>query len=86
MIHSGLAIAVLLGVIQGITEFLPLSSSGHLASVQVLFPSLATPGVTLELATHLGTAVAVLVSTTDICIPSMIYRAIFGKVKLVAET
>ena len=32
------------------------------------------------------TAVAVLVSTTDICIPSMIYRAIFGKVKLVAET
>ena len=27
------------------------------------------------------TAVAVLVSTTDICIPSMIYRAIFGRVK-----
>lgn len=61
MIHSGLAIAVLLGVIQGITEFLPISSSGHLAAVQVLFPSLASPGVTLELVTHLGTAVAVLV-------------------------
>ena len=26
------------------------------------------------------TAVALLVSTTDICIPSMIYRAIFGRV------
>ncbi len=60
MIHPGIAVAVFLGLIQGITEFLPISSSGHLAAVQVLFPSLASPGVTLELATHLGTAMAVL--------------------------
>ncbi len=43
MIHPGIAAAVFLGVIQGITEFLPISSSGHLAAVQVLFPSLASP-------------------------------------------
>ena len=32
------------------------------------------------------TAVALLVSTTDICIPSMIYRAVFGKVESVQGT
>jgi len=61
MIHPGFAVAVFLGLIQGVTEFLPISSSGHLAAVQVLFPSMASPGVTLELATHVGTAVAVLI-------------------------
>jgi len=60
MTQPGIAVAVFLGVIQGITEFLPISSSGHLAALQVLFPSLAFPGVTLELATHLGTTLAVL--------------------------
>ena len=49
---------VILAVIQGITEFLPISSSGHLA----LWPLLTgrpDQGVTLDLGVHLGTLVAV---------------------------
>ncbi len=53
-----LADLVILALIQGITEFLPISSSGHLA----LWPLLTgrpDQGVTLDVAVHLGTLVAV---------------------------
>jgi len=49
---------LILALIQGITEFLPISSSGHL----ILLPALtgaADQGVTLDVAVHLGTLVAV---------------------------
>lgn len=48
------------GVIQGITEFLPISSSGHLALIPKFFP-LQDPGVIFDLVMHLGTAFAVIV-------------------------
>lgn len=51
--------AVVLGVVQGLTEFLPISSSGHL----VLFESLLgveLPGITFEVVAHAGTLLAVM--------------------------
>jgi len=57
--------AVVLGVVQGLTEFLPISSSGHLALVPWLFgwAEIADPADALafDTALHLGTLVAVVV-------------------------
>ncbi len=53
--------AAILAIVQGLTEFLPVSSSGHLAAAQQIWPSLQFPGVTLEVAVHVGTSIAVLV-------------------------
>lgn len=49
-----------LSALQGITEFLPVSSSGHLALGKHLL-GLETPGADLEVALHLGTLFSVLV-------------------------
>lgn len=51
--------AVLLAVLQGITEFLPVSSSGHLALGSLLMDVPRT-GISFEIVVHLGTLVAVL--------------------------
>src|SRR5215469_12624199 len=51
--------AIVLAVIQGLTEFLPISSTAHLA----LFPWFAgwqDPGLTFDVALHAGTLIAVL--------------------------
>ena len=47
------------GFIQGVTEFLPISSSGHLALIPYFF-ELKDPGVIFDLVMHLGTALAVI--------------------------
>jgi len=52
--------AALLGVLQGLTEFLPVSSSGHLALTQMLIPGFKQPGVVFDATLHVGTAGAVL--------------------------
>ncbi len=52
--------AVVLGLIQGLTEFLPISSSGHLLIVPELF-GWDDPGAAFTAITQLGTIAAVLV-------------------------
>ncbi len=53
--------AVILGVIQGLAEFLPISSSAHLIVVPWLFGWQDDGGVAFDVALHWGTLVAVLV-------------------------
>ena len=51
--------AVVLGIVQGLTEFLPVSSSAHLALVPWAL-GWRDPGLAFDVALHLGTLVAVL--------------------------
>ncbi|MCL1939623.1 MAG: undecaprenyl-diphosphate phosphatase [Desulfovibrionaceae bacterium] len=52
-----LAVAVILGLIQGVGEFLPISSSGHLILAQHLF-GLTEPEMAFDVVLHLGTLAA----------------------------
>jgi len=52
--------AVILALVQGFTEFLPISSSGHLALAPWLL-GWKDPGLTFDIALHLGTLVAIII-------------------------
>lgn len=66
--------AILMGVIQGVTEFLPVSSSGHLALFKILFDVEADTGMLFDVLLHLGTLIAIFI---------VFYRDIF---RMAAET
>ena len=51
---------ILLAVVQGITEFLPISSSGHLILAPAMTGS-ADQGLLVDVAVHVGTLAAVLI-------------------------
>lgn len=53
--------SVLLGILQGLTEFLPVSSSGHLVLAQSLLPGFDGPAVAFDVLLHAGTLAAVLI-------------------------
>ena len=55
--------AIVLGVVQGATEFLPVSSSGHLILVPRLF-GWPDQGLAFDAAVHLGTVLALLIYFT----------------------
>jgi undecaprenyl-diphosphatase len=57
---TGLLHSVVLGIVQGLTEFLPISSSAHLILIPRYF-QWEDPGLAFDVALHLGTLVGVLI-------------------------
>lgn len=53
--------AVFLGIVQGLTEFLPVSSSGHLAILQNIFGIETDGGLLFDVMLHVGTLITVFV-------------------------
>ena len=51
--------AILMGIIQGLTEFLPVSSSGHLALFKILFDVNTDTGILYDVLLHVGTLIAI---------------------------
>jgi undecaprenyl-diphosphatase len=74
--------AIILGLVQGLTEFLPISSSAHLRIVGELLPGAADPGAAFTAITQIGTELAVLIFFwKDIVrIISSWFRSLVGKV------
>lgn len=68
---------IILGITQGLTEFLPVSSSGHLVLVQMFF-GITQSQLTFDISVHMGTLLAVLVIyASDI---SAMLRSVIGVV------
>ena len=55
--------SVIMGLIQGLTEFLPVSSSGHLALFKILFNVNTDTGLLFDIMLHVGTLLAVCIVT-----------------------
>lgn len=53
--------AILLGIIQGLAEFLPISSSGHLAILQNLFHIETDTGLLFDVLLHIGTLTSIFI-------------------------
>ena len=51
--------AIIMGIIQGLTEFLPVSSSGHLALFKILFGIETETGILYDVLLHVGTLSAI---------------------------
>lgn len=64
-----------LGLIQGITEFFPVSSSGHLTLLPYIF-KFQDPGLAFDIALHLGTFFAILFALREDWIN--IIKSVFG--------
>lgn len=79
--------SLIYGLIQGVTEFIPVSSSGHLALLPG-FLNIEDPGVFFDLCMHVGTALAVgIYFREDLIklIKDTLNMAIFKKEKVVEK-
>jgi undecaprenyl-diphosphatase len=72
--------ALILGVIQGLTEFFPVSSSGHLVMGQALL-GLQIPGILFDVVVHIATLISVLVVYRE-----KVWHLIRGAIGLEAES
>ena len=68
--------SIVLGIVQGLTEFLPVSSSGHLVVVPAIF-GWKQPSLTFDLVLHFGTLLAVIFAFRREL--WTLLRAVFGK-------
>lgn len=71
--------SILLGIVQGLTEFLPVSSSGHLVLLQNVF-GISEPQLFFDTMLHLGTLVAVVIVMWQSIVD--IFKNFFSKMTL----
>lgn len=86
--------ALLLGVIQALTEFFPVSSSGHLAFFQQILPGFEQQGLVFDVWLHVATATAILVYyrkdlksflKLDLLVPLIVTTGVTGVVGLLLD-
>lgn len=71
-------IAIIFGAVQGLTEFIPVSSSGHLLIVHELFPNfIFSDALAFDVALHFGTLIALIAVFWKDCIRYL--RAFFSR-------
>ena len=73
--------AIFLGIVQGLTEFLPISSSAHIRILGEFLPSAQDPGATFTAIMQIGTEIAVLLyfRSMIMSIIKSAFRFTFGK-------